>query len=161
MTVRNIFVKGLEALIPKFSETYTSINQSLTKIIDIKKEAIKYIYLFALPVFVAIFIFADPVLRLWLRDSFDINIALAVRIFCVGWFLNLLSVPDYLLFIGIGKVKHSVMATCIKSFSNIFIITTYLLISSNLPFKTIITIESATLILAMCYLKFKYKRFIK
>ena len=161
MTIRSLFVKGLEAVMPKFSEQNSNIVNSLKLIQNTRAEAMKYIYMFALPAFLFTFIIANPIIKLWLRDMYNINIAIAVRILLIGWLLNLLAVPDYFLFIGIGKVKTSVIATCIKSFLNITIIMVILFSVATLDLYTVVLIESLTLMIAMGYLKIKYSKFIK
>ncbi|MHC4355807.1 MAG: oligosaccharide flippase family protein, partial [Planctomycetota bacterium] len=108
-SLRGLFVQGLQALLPKISELKgraTNSLESARAVVSVHRKGMRFILLCACPSFVLLFLFADPLLRLWLRGEFDVQVAIVARVLLVGWLVNILAVPDYYLFLGIGKVGY-------------------------------------------------------
>jgi len=156
MATRNLFARGLESILPKISEIHGKLNESIKSIIIIRKKAIIFILLFAFPIFLLLFTLANPLLNIWLGNEFDIQIAITLRILLIGWFFNVLAVPDYYMFLGIGKVGTSVSATCLKSMTNILLILGLLVLSIHLTLSKVVLVDSISLVMAVLFLKYKY-----
>jgi O-antigen/teichoic acid export membrane protein len=158
-SLRGVFVQGLHALLPKISEIKGKASETLEsndKIKTIHRKGVLFVLLCACPLFALLFAFAHPLFRLWLRDGFDTQIAIAARILIIGWIANILASPDYFTFLGIGRVGNIVIATWLKSVTNIVPIILLLLLGMNLTLSTVMVIMSASLITAAVFLKFKY-----
>ncbi|MFC2161970.1 oligosaccharide flippase family protein, partial [Acidobacteriota bacterium] len=158
-SMRDLLVNGLEALLPRISEMYGETMRSLSAIFVLHKKAIKFILICASPIFLISFIFANPLLRTWLGPKFDIQIVFALRVLIIGWFINTLAVPDYFMFLGIGKEKYSVAATFLKSITNVTLILSLIFLNSQITFTKVVVIDSISLTMAVIFLKYKYFKF--
>lgn len=158
-SIRGVFVQGMQALVPRISEikgrTVESV-QSFEKIVSIHRKGIRFVLLCACPLFALIFAFAHPLLKIWLRGGFDPQIAVAVRILLVGWLANILASPDYFTFLGIGRVRHIVSATWLKSAINVIPLVLLLSLGMELTLSTVVAVTSTSLIAASILLKYKY-----
>jgi len=161
MAIRSLFVLGLESILPKISEIYKKTIESLKLVLRVHKKAMIFVLSFAFPLFLSIFIFANPILRIWLGEGFDIQIAIVIRILVIGWLINALAVPDYYMFIGIDKAGYSVSATCLKSFTNVTLILVLLFLNIRFTLIKVAAIDSLSLIVAVIFLKYKYFEFKK
>ena len=159
--VRNLFVKGLWAIMPKISEIYTNTVSPLKPVLSIHRKGMQFVLFYAFPIFLILFVFANPILKLWLGEDFNMQIAFALKILLIGWFINLLAVPDYFMFMGIGKAKFSVTETCIKSITNITAILTLIFLNIHFTLTIVVVIESISLVLAVFFLKYKYLKLRK
>jgi len=161
ISARNLFVKGLESMLPMVSEVYGKSMESFTAVFSIHKKGMKLIFLFVSPLFLSLFIFADIILELWLGEKFNMQIAVVLRILLIGWFINTLAVPDYFMFLGIGKVGYCVSATWIKCITNVTLVFLLLFLNLNITLNKVVVIDSFSLVMAMIFLKFKYFEFKK
>jgi len=158
-SLRGVFVQGLQALLPRISEIKgkaAETLESVERIATIRRKGILFVLLCACPMFALIFAFAHPLLKIWLGDGFDTQIAVATRILIVGWLANILASPDYFVFLGIGRVKNIVVATWLKTATNILPILLMLFIGMKLTFISVVAITSASLVTASILLKYKY-----
>ena len=158
-SLRGVFVQGLQALLPRISEIKSKADgtlESARKIASIHRKGVRFVLLCACPLFALIFVFAHPLLKTWLASEFDEQIAVAARILLVGWLANILASPDYYTFLGIGKVRHIVSATWLKSATNVIPILLILFLGIELTLGTVVAITSASLITASILLKYKY-----
>ena len=153
--VRGFFYKGLEALLPKISEIHSEGVGSVKSILSVNKKGIHFVFFGAFPLFLSIFIFANPILKLWLGKEFDIQIAIALKILLIGWFFNILTVPDTMMFIGIGKVNYSVIAACLKAVPNVIVIFVLIFLHIHFTLTKVVVIDSICLVLPSIYLKYK------
>ena len=93
-SLRGMFVQGLQALLPRISEINGKAVETLEstkRIAAIHRKGMLFVLLCACPLFALIFIFAHPLLRLWLGDGFNTQIAIAARILIIGWTANILD----------------------------------------------------------------------
>ncbi len=158
-SLRGVFVQGLQALLPRISEIKgkaAETLESIEKIAAIRRKGMLFVLLCACPMFALIFVFAHPLLRIWLGEGFETQIAVATRILIIGWLANILTSPDYFTFLGIGRVKNIVGATWLKTATNIIPILVMLLIGVKLTFVSVVAITSASLVTASILLKYKY-----
>jgi len=154
--IRDLYVKTLEPILPKISEVYGKATESLKSVFNIRKKSIRFIVLSASPLFLLIFIFTNPILRIWLGNNFDIEIAIALRILLIGRFINLLVVPDFFMFIGIGKVKYSVGEEWIRSIVNVLVIMIIVFLSMNVTLRGVVIINMISIAAGVIFLKYKY-----
>ena len=105
--------------------------------------------------------FASPILKIWLGEKFNMQIAVALKILLIGWSINLLTVPDYFMFIGIGKVKYSVSEAWIRSILNVVVITIMVLMNIKFGLSKVAVVNSISLIAGATFLKYSYFKFKK
>jgi len=163
-SLRGVFVQGLQALLPRISEIKgkaAATLESIERITALRRKGVLFVLLCACPMFALIFVFAHPLLRIWLGDGFDTQIAVATRVLIVGWLANILASPDYFMFLGIGKVTNIVGATWLKTATNIVPILVMLSAGMKLTFISVVAITSASLIAASILLKYKYILYVR
>lgn len=153
--VRGLFYKGLEAILPKVSEIHSTSIESLRSILSINKKGKQFVLFGAFPLFLSIFIFADIILKMWLKGDYHTHIADALRILLIGWFFNILTVPDNMMFLGIGKINYSVIAAGLKSVTNVIIIFMMIYLNIHFTLTNVVMIDSICLILPAIFLKYK------
>jgi len=157
--VRSTIFKGLEALMPKFSELYSKSVDSVRPLLSIHKKGMLFALITTLPLFSMMFVFANPILKTWLGKGFHDQIAVILRILLIGWFFNIMAIPDAFLFLGIGKVRSNVTATCIKSVTNLSIIFAFIFLNIQFTLEKVVIIDSLCLIFPVFYFKYKYYQF--
>lgn len=84
---------------------------------------IRMVILWATPFFIIMFISADQVIRLWLGSLAVPEISLNLRIIMWGYFANMLSIPVYNAFLGMGQAWKCFKIHLIQTFLNIIIAT--------------------------------------
>lgn len=161
MAIRSLWVKGLESILPKMSEIYKKTIESIKSVLSVHKKAMKYILLFGFPLFISIFILANPILRIWLGEEFNIQIAVALKILVIGWLINALTVPEYYMFIGIDKARYSVGSTCLTCFINVTLILLIIFLNIRFDLMKVVAINSISNIVGAIFLKYKYFEFRK
>ncbi len=155
IAARGLFIQGLEALLPALAETHARARGALASVLAIRRKGLLFIWGFAVPVFAAIILVADPLLRFWLRANFAPPIVPTLRILALGWMANAIAVPDYYLYIAIGRARVSVTATVLKSLANVLAIVTLVSTGLGLSLARVATVDAASLGVAVLFLKAK------
>lgn len=156
--IRGIFAMGISAIMPEIS--MLSIHEhDKSKIDSVLKKAISLALFLGIPVFIVSFIFADNFFHLWLSKQYNSDISTTFRIFAIGYAINLLSVPIYYLFMGIGKVFYCFVNHAIQAILNLALISIFIAIGFvNLYFFSRIysfSIAVSALILIFIFLLYK------
>jgi len=158
--LRSLYEMGLKAIMPRVSELQQKTVNFRQAIAKIHKKCLLFIALFALPVFILLFILSNIVLSLWLKERYNPQISTVLRWFLFAYIINLLTVPSYYIFMGIGKAKYCFLAHLITSVSNIIIIS--ILIASNIKgFSLFIGIQSFSVILSAAIMILLFIRFYR
>jgi O-antigen/teichoic acid export membrane protein len=159
--IRSLFQMGLYATMPKVSELNSGdVNPNL-KISNIYSKGIRFILFFSLPLFAIIFIMGRPILNLWLGDNYNFNILISLRFFLVAYFINLLSVPAYYLFMGLGKVRICFYHIIIQSLFNTAFIGFIIFFTKKIDFVEVVLVCSISLIISAIYILIQFKIFEK
>ncbi len=146
-SLRGLYEMGLKAIMPKVSELQHKTQNLKKAVTSIYEKSIKFILVFALPVFLGLFILSDIFLRLWLPGRYDPQISTILRWFLLAYIINLLSVPGYYIFMGIGKVWYCFLAHMITAVANIIIIS--FLVALNIKSLVLfVSVQSASIILS-------------
>jgi len=157
LSLRSLFQMGLSATMPKVSElNVSSVNPKL-EISNIHRKGMRFILFFALPFFVLMFLFGKPILNLWLGNNYGINILMSLRFFLVAYFINLLSVPAYYIFMGIGKVRLCFNNIAIQSLINAIVILFIIMIRDRISLIEVISISCISIIISAFYILVKFK----
>jgi len=140
--LRSLYEMGLNAIMPKVSELQQKLQDIKNAITNIHKQSIKFVLLFALPAFCGLFVLAKLVLFVWLGDSYNPQISMALRWFLFGYIINLFSVPSYYIFMGLNKVSVCFYAASLRSFAHSGIILCFMASGFPLSFDLIIVVNT-------------------
>jgi len=158
LQVRAVYESGLRAIMPKISEyiSYSS-QQTVDKIKRIHYSGIKFIGVFALPIFLLLFVFAPLLIEFWLRDEYSPFIPNGFRIMLIGYFVNLICVPAYYIFMGIGKVGICIAHILIQSILNVVLVLSIIFMDFEISLPLLFWINTISLIIASIFILIKYK----
>jgi len=159
MQVRGLAEVGLKALMPEISRIGANMTRyAKDRISQINHHAMKLIFLFGIPVYAGLIILLTPLLKFWLRQRFVDELPVAFRIMLVSTFLSLLGVPAYYTLLGLGMVRHTLIAHIILSGVSALIILTIVFIWHNISVATVSwAILTATAVTSL-YLNWTNKR---
>ncbi len=133
MQIRGVIEASLRAIMPEVSRIGANMTvQTHERIKAINQRALKLIFVLGAPLFVALFIFAKVLLKIWLQTSFNNNIPPAFRIMMIATFFSLLGVPAYYIHMGCGRIRHCFIAMGIQFFVNVAIVIMYAIIAPDL-----------------------------
>lgn len=119
--LRSVFDMGIRAIMPEISRL--SISEGSQERIDkVLRKAMRLVFYLGVPVFAIFFLFGPFLLRSWLSNRYTPEIAILFRIMLVGYVPNLLIIPIYYLFMGVGKVSYCFTAHLIQSTLNVTIV---------------------------------------
>jgi len=157
LAVRNIGDSALRPLIPQVS-AHNNLKEN-NKIISLNKIAINSILTFVVPLLLILLFSGHKLLPLWLGKVNLPNLNLNIRIMMLGCFFNLLVVPIYYTFMGIGKVKVCFKAHLIHALINCFLILTLI----NIFPRTLAASLSVTvgLVFSALYLSLTFRYLFK
>lgn len=143
--IRGIINAAFRALLPEVSRITSEISTAaINRIRALMRRAQQIVLFCGMPLYTGIFLFATPLLKIWLGKSFVDTIPLTFRIILVASFINLLPVFAYHTLIGMGKIKPVFMYPCIMWLSNIVL----LLIFSLCFHKLSLTIVAGCLVVS-------------
>ena len=136
--VRTLLESGLRAMMPEISRlSGVGTVHAWDRIRAVNRRAIRLILLGGLPVYGALFIGAEILLRLWLRDSYIAVIPAAFRIMLIATFLSLLCVPAFHTLMGLGKVHYCLLASVIIAAANFTSVILILLLTRSISVNSI------------------------
>lgn len=157
---RSIFEMGVRAIMPEISKLSVVIKGAKGKIHDVLKKAMRLICYLGIPVFIVLFFTAPFLLRLWLSIQYTPEITNAFKIILVGHVANLLVIPIYYLFMGIGKVSYCFINHFVQSILNIILVFLFIILGTA-TFYLFVGVYSLSITLSamlLIMLFFKYKK---
>ena len=123
MQIRGLFETALRAMMPEVSRIGANMTRyAKDRISQLNRRAMKLIFIFGVPVYMVLVIFAPMLLKLWLGERFVETLPSVFRIMLIGTFLSLLGVPAYHTLMGIGHVRSCFLGFAIPSLVNAFIV---------------------------------------
>jgi len=138
MQVRALIEAGLRALMPEVSRIGANMaSNAKDRIAQIYRRAMKLIFLFGIPMYGAIIVLLTPLLKFWLRQRFVDELPICVRIMLISSFVSLLSVPSYYTFLGLGMVRHTLIAHIILSGVSALIVLTIVFVWHKISVETV------------------------
>lgn len=115
MRVRSIFDSAFRPMMPEVSNFRVKGNVKLhDRVRSIDRKAFLIIFAAALPTFIGLMIVMNPLLHLWLHQSFNPLLPSTFRIALVGAFASMLGSPAYYMLIGIGKARDAAYSAAIQ-----------------------------------------------
>ena len=119
MQVRSLIESGLRALMPEISRISASVTVEVkNRILHLNSRAMKIIFLFGVPVYAALIVFAPLLLNVWLGERCVETLPGTFRIMLIGTFLSLLCVPAYYTLMGLGRVQYCFLSQAIQGIVN-------------------------------------------
>lgn len=132
---RNLLATAFRAISPEISRLSAKgtdlVKQEFAKI---NRDALRLNLLIGVPLYIALIIFAEPILRLWLGSRFVDTLPLTFQIILVGTFLSLLGVPSYFVIMGLGRTANIFVSHMLQSSVNAIII--FCMLASSLSLST-------------------------
>jgi O-antigen/teichoic acid export membrane protein len=116
MQLRSGFVMAAMPLIPASAQL--SAERASDNIIQLYRRSVRYIALFALPVFSLAVALAPGFTFFWLGKQTP-YVATTLIVLLVGWFANTLTLPAYFMLQGQGLARYQMYATAIQASSSI------------------------------------------
>jgi len=105
--VRSLFGIALMPLLPASSELQSKSNkQELEKIY---LSVSRMLYLFVVPFFLVVMVFAKPLIQVWLGDGYELA-GRAIQFLLLGNLFSLLVTPQYIILQGLGKPHINTIA---------------------------------------------------
>jgi len=156
LQIRSLFERGISAIMPEVSRLSASAKNAKTAIAVVMRKINRLNAFVGLITLAILFIVGEYVLKLWLSQDYNVAITIAFRIVILGYFINLVSVPIYYYFMGIGKVKYCFYNHFIQAVLNFVLVIIVILFGCiNFPlvtaaYATSIGISAVVLILIYC-----------
>lgn len=158
MQVRGLVEAGLRALMPEVSRISGDLKSyAKDRISHIYRRAMKLIFLFGVPMYVILVIFAPLLLKIWLREQFVESLPGAFQIMLVGTFLSLFGVPAYYTLMGTGNIRHNLGAHIVQAIINLVIVIC-VLITLTVSIDAIVWSSSIAMAGATLYLILQKRR---
>jgi O-antigen/teichoic acid export membrane protein len=130
--VRDLVASGLGALTPEMSRLSGSVNVDAVRIRHIYHTSMKLILLLGIPLFIAVFALATPLLEVWLQQRFNPLLPMAFRIMLLGSFLSLTGIPAFYSIIGFGHSRKIFLSQLIQTGTNVLVVTGIVVFSSGM-----------------------------
>jgi len=146
MQVRRLVEAALRALMPEISRVGASATvQAMNRISKINSSAMKVIFLFGVPAYLALILFARPLLTLWLGSRFTEVLPDILRVMLLGTFMSLCCVPAYYTLMGLGKVRQCFLSNAIQGIVNAGGVGTIILLTGEVSIRSIALVVAAAM----------------
>ena len=161
MRVRGLFEMPVRPIMPALSHAVSARNEDLRSAFSrIGKHANRVLALAAIA-FVILFVFANPILKIWLRRSFEPTLPGSLRIALAGAFISLLGVPAYYSLLGIGKVSALFWSHIVQSATNLAIVVGTFFLGFQLSVSWLLGASSIAMAASTCFLIVAYTSTLK
>lgn len=133
MYLRSLIEAGLRAIMPEISRVGVKMTiQSKTIAFAINKRLMKLILIYVIPMYLAVFVFAEIVLRIWLRDKYVELLPVYFRVMLIASFVSLLGIPAYYTLMGQGRVRCCFGSHAVLSVINVAVVLLHVIISPSI-----------------------------
>ncbi len=157
LQIRSLFERGISAIMPEVSRLSVSARNAKAMIADVMKKIYRVNAFAGLVLFIVLFIIAESILKLWLSENYNIAIAIAFKIVILGYLANLISVPIYYYFMGIGKVKYCFYNHAIQAILNCLLIIIAILLGC-INFTLVTAVYAISIAISAIILMYIYYR---
>lgn len=158
MQIRGLIEAGLRALMPEISRIGANMTRyAKDRISQISRHAMKIIFFFGIPMYLAMLILATPLLQIWLGAKFIQTIPFVFRIMLVATFINLLGVPSYYFLLGMGHVRDVFVARSITWLTSMALLTTVALNTNHLSVTIVSLCLAFSWSLSSTYLIWRFR----
>ena len=154
--IKSLLERGFVALLPQISHlSGLSTDYAVKRIRTIIAKTTKLIFFLALPIYLILFIAAELLFKLWLRDRYIDTIPLAFRILMAASFLSLTATPSFYAIMGMGKIRHVLISNTIVVLSNFVGVFTFFFITGTISVNTVCLALVPSYLLASLYVILK------
>jgi len=130
---RSFFDSVIRAIMPEISRLYGEYTEhTRERIKSLKQRSMKIIWLFGLPLYGALMLVAEPLLKVCLRQEYLEPIPNALRVMLIATFISLLAVPAHYTIMGLGRVRYFVIAGIIGAGANFVLVTAYCITTGHI-----------------------------
>lgn len=154
--IKSLVDQGLRALLPEISRlSGLSTDYAIQRIQTITIKAIKMIIFWASPIYITLFITAEFLFKLWLRDKYVDTIPLAFRLMLVGSYASMAAGPAFYAIMGMGKVRHYFISNTIITLGNLIGVSTFFFLTGKVSVNAICSVLIPCYLLSALYIILK------
>jgi len=147
---RSLFHFAMLPLLPASS----FLADDLPRIRRLYTRSLRVLFALAVPLYLGFVIMSGPIVRLWLGRAAG-PVAVGVAILSVGWLLNVLTLPDFLMIQGMNRPQNAMICAVLQG--ALCVVCAWLLIPT-VGFLGAFASESVGLILASLYIHDRFVR---
>lgn len=114
---RELIVSIFQVLVPVYA---TNIEDSAGNIKDLYIKSLNYLFFLTVPFFAFLIMVLPFISKIWL-GRFEIIFYTFSLLLFIAWFINMLNVPAYFAFLGIGNLKWNIISHFIIGVFNLFL----------------------------------------
>jgi O-antigen/teichoic acid export membrane protein len=156
MRIRSLFEMALRPIMPVLSHAMSlEAFQLKTELHRVHRNS-RRVLLLAATVFGFVFLFTDPILRIWLHESLNTSLSGALRVMLVGAFISLLGVPAYYALLGLGRAGVLFWSHVLQSATNIVLVVFCLILGNPMSLMALLIAGSISMGVSTCYLLTQY-----
>jgi O-antigen/teichoic acid export membrane protein len=160
LQIRSLFERGINAIMPEISRLSSLPHNAKRELLAIMNKVIKGNAFVSTLVFGSLFIISGLLLKIWLSGNYHNSILFTFLIVGFGYWVNLLIVPMYYFFMGLGEIKYCFYNHIIQSVIN-FLLTILAIYFHSAGYQLVVIIYSFSLIVSSLILFILYHRYIK
>lgn len=137
MRIRGLIETGLRALTPEISMLQVAMDEFRAQRIRLINRSVMWgVAALGALAYTPLFLFAEPILRAWLRARYVDALPTVFRLMLIGTFCSLLSLPAFYTLIGIGKARTCFIAAVAASAASFFVIACWLRLTGTVSPQT-------------------------
>lgn len=114
---RELIVSIFQVLVPVYA---TNIEDNTGNIKELYIKSFNYLFFLTVPFFAFLIIILPVISKIWL-GRFEITFYTFSLLLFIAWFINMLNVPAYFAFLGIGNLKWNVLSHFLIGVLNIIL----------------------------------------
>ena len=161
MRVRGLFEMPLRPIMPALSHAVSAREEDLRSAVGGISKHANRLLLIAGITFSTLFVLANPVLRVWLRRSFEPSLTGSLRVALIGAFISLLGVPAYYSLLGVGKASTLFWSHILQSSTNVAIVVVTFIVGHPLSAISLLGASSIAMTASSCFLIARYASTVK
>ena len=153
MQIRNLLAASSSALLPEISRLAAEAAGHGRQLIrSLNRSANRALFLVASPLYLAIWLAVDPLLRLWLHDGVRDGQATAFRLALTASYVSLFGMVPYNSLLGLHRPHQVACATIVQSVANAAVIGAALLWTGTLTVPTVLVATGIGIAVCTAYL---------
>ena len=106
----------------------------------------------AVPLYAALMILAEPMLKAWLGPRYDPALPQLVRITLCGTFCSLLGAPAFYVLLGLGQARTLLLANIVQSGLNVMLVAVCVASHARISASSLLLLSSISMGIASLYL---------
>jgi len=156
MRLRALFEMALRPIMPALSSAVSSGRNLHAELERVNHKAQSLLILGGLA-FGLVFLFADPLLRIWLRHSMNPAIPGALRLALLGAFVSLLGVPAFYALLGLNRAGSLFVSHVIQSATNAAVVLLAVVVGFRVSLSMLLAASGLAMGASTCFLVARYR----